>query len=148
MGFSQMGNSLYLNKIKWSWNDKFATYKLIGFVFFIGGDKPAQKTKKKWTWKCDGFLLIKHYEGMLQPVLGGYQKRDENQPRFQVDFHLEYLRVSLTMMPFLKVIKRLSLGWEPPISNLFHFLKNWYPVKIFNLSRVRMSVLKKCCLVW
>jgi hypothetical protein len=49
-------------------------------------------------------------EGMLQAVLGGYQKRDENQPGFQVDFHLEYLRVSIRVMPFSKVVKRLSLG--------------------------------------
>jgi hypothetical protein len=73
-------------------------------------------------------------EGMLQPVLGGYQKRDENQPGFQVDFHLEYLRVSLTVMPFLKVIKRLSLGWEPPIWNLFHFKKIDILSKYLNLA--------------
>jgi len=43
-------------------------------------------------------------------VLGGYQERGENLLRFQAGFHLAYLKVSPRVMPFLKPIKKKSLG--------------------------------------
>jgi hypothetical protein len=38
------------------------------------------------------------------PMLGGYQKIGENHLGFQIKSHLEYLRVSLKVMPFLKLV--------------------------------------------
>jgi hypothetical protein len=42
-------------------------------------------------------------------VLGGYQKEVENQLGFQVDSQLEYLRVSVRVMSFVKPFQRFSL---------------------------------------
>jgi hypothetical protein len=38
------------------------------------------------------------------PMLGRYQKKGENHLGFQVKSHLENLKVSLRVMPFLKLV--------------------------------------------
>jgi hypothetical protein len=42
-------------------------------------------------------------------MLGGYKKKGENQAGFQIGFHLEYLWVSLLVIPYLKLACRCSL---------------------------------------